>query len=423
MATGAPNAGEVMPLKIGIATANLSIHGVATFTLALSHWLQAAGHEVTVITVTRGKWWSRLAELGLKGESIPRQSWDSLVSHVTRLATWLSAQNFDLLVVNVGSSNSRPLQLCLHFLPDTLPVVILLHNDHVAVYDVAGINRAAWNCAVGVSRQVQQAAAARFPQKPVHYIPNGIALPTAEQLSNRQPWTTPLRLLFVGRLEDQSKGIFRLPAILNQCRQRQFPVHLTVIGEGADEALLAQLFNATGNNDLVAWRGPQTHEAVLAAMRSHHSLLLPSNYEGLPIVLLEAQANGCVPIAARLPGSTDLAMQGGVYGILVTPDDVDGYVKGIEQLLIPEQWYAFRTAGIAGMQQHFSLHQMGEQYLTLFAALCQNSYPLPLTRTHLRRQGLSPFRWRDYLPVRIQAHSKQIVSAIGKLPRRLRGKR
>lgn len=90
-------------MKIGFATANLEIHGVATFTLNLSQWLQAAGHDVTVFTLQQGAWAARLTERGIKGEWLRQQPWEGMVDYVKRLATWVGAQRFDLLLVNVGS--------------------------------------------------------------------------------------------------------------------------------------------------------------------------------------------------------------------------------------------------------------------------------------------------------------------------------
>ena len=410
-------------MKIAFATANLGIHGVATFTLNLSQWLQATGHAVTVLTLTQGEWDSRLADLSIKGECITQQPWESNVSHAKRLAAWLAAQAFDLLVVNVGSSNSRPLLLCLHLLPDLLPVMIVLHNDERTVYEVAGLNCVVWNCAVAVSSKVQQTAAALFRQKPVLYIPNGIVLPATESACTRQPWTTPLRLLFVGRLDDQQKGIFRLPAILAECRKRQLPVHLTVIGEGPDGAQLRQVFDALGVSDCVTLKGSQPHDAVLTAMRTQHIFLLPSNYEGLPLVLLEAQANGCVPIAARLPGVTEDAVQDGVSGLLVKADDVAGFVNAIETMLDPARWHSFSTAGRIVVQQQFALPQMGARYLDLFQAMVQGAYPLPLPRSAVP----APFDWRDFLPARLQRHlenwRKRTPLAVGVRWLREQGKR
>lgn len=406
-------------MKIGFATANLGIHGVATFTLHLSQWLQANGHAVTVITTSRGEWWSRGVELGLATICLAPKRWESVVNHVQRLARWITVQAFDLLVVNVGSLHSRPLQLALHLLPASLPVLVILHNDDPTVYEVAALNCAAWHYAVGVSPKVQQMAARRFGQKPIHLIPNGIPLPTAAELEQRLDWATPLRLLFVGRLADRQKGIFRLPAIMAECNKQQIAVHLTVIGDGPDRAELTQIFHALEVNGLVELQGSQPHTAVLAAMRTHHLLLLPSNYEGLPIVLLEAQAQGCVPLVARLPGITEHAIREGVSGISVAGNDVGGFVAAIATMLDPLRWRAFSAAGIQLTRQHFALSLMGEKYLQLFAALRQKQGSLPQRPT----DRPSPFGVSDYLPTPLRgvpAYVRKQLPVAGVI-RRLKG--
>ena len=221
-------------------------------------------------------------------------------------------------------------------------------------------------------------------------------------------WSMPLRLLFVGRLDDHQKGIFRLPAILAACRQQQLPMRLTVIGDGADQARLHELIELAGVTDLVELQGVQPHAQVVAAMQWHHGLLMPSNYEGLPMVLLEAQAHGCVPIAARLPGITDQVVQDGVSGFLVNPADVEGYVKSIAQLLVPERWHTLRRNGMVLSKQHFSLGSMGERYLALFAELARDAYPRTPDRTKLYAPAFLRFGWRDYLPPPLIARARQL---------------
>lgn len=405
-------------MKIALSVASMSVGGIATFILNLSQSLCQAGHEVTVIAQRHGEWWPRLTESRVTGYCLPRQRWESMPQAAQRFAAYLTAQQVDLLLVNIGIDNRLPM-FALHLLPDSMPVVLALRNDRPEVYDLAAVNLPAWNCAVGVSPKVQQDAQARFGQKAIRQISNGILVPSTEQMAARTPWSIPLRLLFVGRLDDHQKGIFRLPAILAACRTRQIPVQLSVIGDGPDRTQLLQLLTATGSGDRVQLCSFQAHDAVLAAMRTHHILLMPSNFEGLPNVLLEAQANGCVPIAARLPGITDLALKEGVSGILVSPDDVSGYVNGIEKLLAPAQWRAFCAAGIALMQQHQSLQSMGERYLTLFEDARRGVYPLAIARSRLRQQGISPFRWRDYLPQSVRCRLQKTTLPVVKLKRQI----
>lgn len=384
-------------MKIVLSIAEMSVGGIATFVLNLSQSLCQAGHEVTVIAQQPGAWWSRLAEIGIQGYCLPRRHWDSVQQTARRFTAYLTAQQVDLLLVNIGIDNRLPL-LALHLLPERLAVALVLHNDRPEVYALAAVNQVAWNCAVAVSPKVQQSAIARFEKKAVLCIPNGIDTPPDAHQQGALDWSTPLRLLFVGRLDDHQKGIFRLPAILAACRQRQLPIRLTVIGDGPDQTQLRQLFQMAGVADLVELQGFQPHAQVLAAMQYHHSLLMPSNYEGLPIVLLEAQAYGCVPIVAQLSDSTDYVVQDGSSGFLVNPADIEGYVNSIAQLMTPDRWRKLRNTGMIRTKQHFSLQCMGERYLALFTELARGAYPRAPDHFRLHPPAFLRFGWHDYLP-------------------------
>lgn len=375
----------------------MDVGGIATFVLNLCHHLGQAGHEVVVITQQPGLWWPRLAEIGVHGYCLPHRRWDSVRHAARRIAAYMAAQRVDLLLVNIGIDNRLPM-LALHLLPDSLPVALALHNDRPEVYDLAATNCEAWNCAVGVGPKVYQAALTRFPQKNIRCIPYGIALPTAEQIGERIDWSAPLRLLFVGRLDDGQKGILRLPAILAACRSQGQAVQLTVIGDGPDQAQLMQACTASGVAELVTVMGFRPGDAVTAQMRGHHLLLLPSNYEGLPIVVLEAQANGCVPIASRLPGITDAQITDSVTGMLVEPTDVAGFAAAIRMFQNVDHWRSCCQSAIAHARRHYSIEHMGEQYLALFDTLMRGADALPVPRATLRKQGATSFSRWDYLP-------------------------
>jgi glycosyltransferase involved in cell wall biosynthesis len=61
--------------------------------------------------------------------------------------------------------------------------------------------------------------------------------------------------------------------------------------------------------------------------------VLPSVREGLPLALLEAMASGLPCIATRLPGSTEELIEHGVNGVLVDPDDADGFAGAVKTML------------------------------------------------------------------------------------------
>jgi glycosyltransferase involved in cell wall biosynthesis len=96
---------------------------------------------------------------------------------------------------------------------------------------------------------------------------------------------------------------------------------------------------------------------------------MPSNYEGLGLVIMEAQANGCVPIAAHLRGVTDSVIAHGVDGLLVEPTDIAAYADAVERLMDAEEWRRCRRSGIDRAQQQYSVEQMARRYEALFESL------------------------------------------------------
>jgi glycosyltransferase involved in cell wall biosynthesis len=244
---------------------------------------------------------------------------------------------------------------------------------------------------------VQEGAVKRVPGKPVFCIPNGVEIPGEAELAERRGWESPLRLLFAGRLIDSHKGIFRLPPILAECRRRGLPVVLTVIGEGEDGKRLERRFAADGLADKVTMSGRLPPSEIARAMRDHHVFLFPTNTEGMPLALLEAQANGCVVIGTHLPGITDVAIEDGVTGRLFGMGDIAGCVDDIRDLMVPEVWNSHSVAGIARSRNLFSIPAMGKRYAELLDELSEGRYP----SNRRQGRGSAPLVWDDYLPMQL----------------------
>ncbi len=392
-------------MKIALFVGDMQVGGVTTFVLDLGRYFLQAGHAVTVVACGRGAWWPRLAEYGIPHALVEPGHWESAVQHTRRLALHFISEQYDVVFLNNGLGVQYALR-GLHLWPDEMVAVNVLHNDLERVYAHALINHAAWNVAVAVSRKVQNVATGRLPGKPILTIPYGIVIPSDSQLATRTAWDFPLRLLFVGGLQDAHKGILRLPLMLAACRKQGLSVLLTVIGDGGDRERLEQAFLRHGVGDLVEMRGQQRAATVSQAMRTHHILLIPSNHEGLPLVSLETQANGCVPIASHLVGIMDIAILDGVSGYLVGVNDIPAYVERIAALAEPSRWQTFSQAGMARAQTFFSVDVMGKRYLDLVEQIADGAYPLAMQRTAGTLQPLlTP---QDYLPTVLRKFARRL---------------
>ncbi len=101
----------------------------------------------------------------------------------------------------------------------------------------------------------------------------------------------------------------------------EFPaISLEIIGDGADRAHLEGLVLELKIADRVRFLGRQSRQQVAAAMRRCSVFALPSRYEGLGCVYLEAMSTGRPVIGCRGQGIAEI-IQHGTNGFLVGPDN------------------------------------------------------------------------------------------------------
>lgn len=385
-------------MKIAILTPWIKIGGISQFVLTLGEYLLDQGYDVTVVTLyEQGDRWERLAAAGVHAVHLPMRWQDGRVQHALRVSRYLARQQFDLVITNIGVANWAGYH-CVGFLPDDMIALFVLHGHNPQVYQVAAVHRDAWNLAVAVSPQLQNTAAARMPEKQVRLIPNGVRDPTLAECTRRSGWATPLRLLYVGRLEDRSKGIFLLPGILHTCLAQGLQVALTVVGDGRDRLELERRFAEASVAGQVEMAGALSHDAVYAAMQTHHILLLPSFTEGDPLVLKETLANGCVPVASRLPGITDAVIREGLDGLLAVPGDSLSFASKVAVLADPLLWQMLSQTGIAHARTGFTTHVMGEHYDSLLRELAAGGAPLAQLRHYGYWHRLTQYGWRYFVP-------------------------
>lgn len=111
-----------------------------------------------------------------------------------------------------------------------------------------------------------------------------------------------VQLLYAGKL-DSSKGV---PWLLRSLKRIRKPwcLHLVGAGSGPERDLCLEL--AAGLGDRVTVHGVLSHEKLGDLMRRCDIFVLPSFFEGLPLVLLEAMACGCFIVTTDLPGAREL---------------------------------------------------------------------------------------------------------------------
>jgi len=370
------------------------VGGLENIVLHLSRHFAEAGHHVVVVTTdSRGPWWERLAEFELAGSHYSRQAFISGFAHARQIGRHLS--EYDLVFLH----HAPIAQAVLGMLPDEPIVIPVIHNDTPAVYHVACANSLCWNVVVATSSKIGEVAAARVKHRPVVCIRNGIPLPPPSVRSDGVDLRRAPRLVFVGRIEHRQKGVFLLPEILGAVRRAGFDATLSVIGAGPDLTALREKFREIGLAEAVKFHGVLAQEHVYAHLLSSDILLMPSFHEGLPLVLLEAQASGCVPIVSRLPAPAE-AVKEGITGILTSIGDPLGFAAQVIRLARnPDEWRSMSATAREHATAMWSFDNTAHLYLALIERAQRREFPLPRSRRTQPAVDLSLLDgWRSLVP-------------------------
>jgi glycosyltransferase involved in cell wall biosynthesis len=107
---------------------------------------------------------------------------------------------------------------------------------------------------------------------------------------------------------------------------------LEIIGDGPERKKLSKLASQLGITGKVTFRGRQDKAYVADAMRRCSVFALPSAYEGLGCVYLEAMACG-KPVIGCYGQGIDEIVQPGVTGLLVRPENETELTEVLRKLL------------------------------------------------------------------------------------------
>jgi len=346
-------------MKIALVVPHLCVGGMEAFVLRLGGYFLHHGEDVTVIATEQpGEWWPRVAELGMKGISLPLMSSFNRLSHVGRIHKAL--QEYDVLILN----HSRYAQAALPGLPSNTVVIGVVHGDADVVYEVGCGNIEAMDALVAVSPKVRETTAARVGNGVGTHIFSGIPLQRCSTACRPSISASP-KLVFVGRVDSQ-KGIFLLPEILTHLNQAGLHALLNIVGDGPDMPELKNRIARAGLDGQVHYLGTLSSEDVARKLRESHILVMPSFSEGFPIVPLEAQGNGCVPVVSYLPGITEPNVLGGVTGVFAECGNAKSFADAVLSLVNnPTTWQTMSEAGMRRIREELSIEKMGDNYLAL----------------------------------------------------------
>ncbi len=144
-----------------------------------------------------------------------------------------------------------------------------------------------------------------------------------------QPESAPV-LVFVGRYVEQ-KGFDHLPEIFEVARSLVPDLQLEIMGIGPLVAAVRHDFDARGLSEAVTWHAFSDLIAVRNLLWQATVVTIPSRFEPFGLIATEAMAAGC-PVVSSTAGGLAEFLTDGVTGVLIPPDNVQGFGLAIAHL-------------------------------------------------------------------------------------------
>jgi glycosyltransferase involved in cell wall biosynthesis len=217
--------------------------------------------------------------------------------------------------------------------------------------------------AVSEASKKRMVATQHLDAAKVTVIPNGVGMPSVPQDAARSARRAlgveddAVLVGGVGQLIPRKAFHLLVEALADRRLAGAAPVAV-LLGEGPERERLAALAQSRQVRLLM----PGYTSDPYPAMAAFDIAVLPSQAEGMPLVVLEAMGLGVACIATQVAGTVEV-IEDGRSGLLVPPDDVPSLAAALTKLVQdPGLRQKLAAAGRERVQQRFGLDAMLERF-------------------------------------------------------------
>lgn len=214
---------------------------------------------------------------------------------------------------------------------------------------------------VGVSQEISNSIKKLYSlDRNVITIYNGIDLLKYHNPKYKTKITT---IGHIGRFE-RVKNHKTIIEVYKELKIKNPHLKLLLIGDGSYKKQIEELITQYNLTDDVIMPGYVNDVSIY--LEKIDLFLMPSLYEGMPLALLEAMANGCIIIASAVGGIKDLISNLENGYLINEPYDKEEFVIKIEQLINNPSQVKQISQNNMQKSTKYSLKAMKEQYEDLY---------------------------------------------------------
>lgn len=235
-------------------------------------------------------------------------------------------------------------------------------------YNLSGLTYKFFDCVIYVSQEVGEVISkvqkgGFFKTKKAVTILNGI---NTEKFSNAHRATENITEKFivglVARFRPQ-KRVDKWVEVASKVHELNPKIKFLMVGDGPDDDMLRKKIKGLGMEDIIELPGmlPDT----VAAFKRVDIFLLTSDFEGLPLALMEAMSTGCVPVVSNVGGIKQLDFEG--FGYKFDEFNATQIAEVIAAYALSPQQFKLESVSARGfVEKNYSLTKQVNEIINLY---------------------------------------------------------
>jgi glycosyltransferase involved in cell wall biosynthesis len=261
----------------------------------------------------------------------------------------------------------------LRYVPAGCLRIGMIQSDDECVYDLVESYLPWIDIVAGVSSEICRKMQARLGNRTTPLVvaqPYGVPMPERPAAA---PSDGLLKVLYLGRVIEAQKRVGLMARVMKRTLVEVPEIRWTIAGDGPELAAMRAEFAA--EPERVRFLGSVPYSKVPDILPEHDVYFLCSDYEGLPLSLLESMGAGLVPVASDLPSGISEVVNDG-NGIRVPVDDEAGYAAALVRLARdPELRSAMSVRASLEVRESHSTEAMARRWVEMLDALLPERAP------------------------------------------------
>ncbi|HEX5450573.1 MAG TPA: glycosyltransferase family 4 protein [Gaiellaceae bacterium] len=354
--------------KVLVPCADWSVSGVNTALEAIGLDLRRRGWDVEIVFTRDRKHVEQTMSANARTPRLPYRflerrragvdgMWEALIVEFERHAPCIALLGYDFHANSVASA-----------LTNNVGTVLWAQSDDADYYEQTYRLGRYCNAVVCVSEQIRDTVTHIHPGigSRSHVIHN-TSVSERDIAPQRRARSSRLRIVYTGRLVQQQKRILDFVELADALVATGLPFIIDLIGSSPphDEAAALLPVRAAAHIERGTIRLPGVIPlgAILTELRSSDLFVLLSDFEGMPLSVIEAMAAGCVPVVAEMRSGIPEIIDSGRNGLIISGRDYDNWARQITALWSDEgRLLEMSAEAQRTVREGFTAERIGAQF-------------------------------------------------------------